>query len=364
MQDGLAFTRVAQIVRDKQPASLILIASAMSGVTDALIASFRSVATHGVNASLALLEQHFARHVEAAACLDGRRSAKLDAAVASSRREIIDLLQQATNGGATSLRIQDAVASYGERLSASLLTLILKQHGIPAEYVDARRCILTNDDHGNAQPLFTEVTRRTNAELLPLLAKKRVPVLGGFIGATVCGVTTTLGRGSSDYSATLIGAAVHAGAIEIWTDVNGIQTADPRLVKTARTVPHLSYEEAAQLANLGARVMHPKMIEPVREIGIPIRIKNSHAPEQFGTLISAEPIEGNGAVKAIAHKIELARERAVVGCVGDGVRARSLLSSLDPCLHWHSNSPNNVVALVRPDEVESVVRRLHAAIFE
>jgi aspartate kinase len=221
-----------------------------------------------------------------------------------------------------------------------LLTLVLEEHKLPAEYVDARRCVITNDKYGNAEPLLDEVRQRAPAELLLLVNTGRIPVLGGFIGATRESVTTTLGRGSSDYSATLIGAALHARAIEIWTDVDGIQTADPRLVKTTRTVPHVSYTEAAQLAKLGARVMHPKMIEPVIAGGIPIRILNSHAPQQTGTLISAQT-HPNGTVKAIAHKI--AGESAIVGCVGPGL---------------------NLKFRVESDHVGTVVRRLHAAIFE
>ena len=200
--------------------------------------------------------------------------------------------------------------------------------------------MITNNEYGNAAPLLSQLRQRTRAELLTLAGKKLIPVLGGFIGSTLDGVTTTLGRGSSDYSATLIGAAVHAREIEIWTDVNGIQTADPRLVQATRTVPHVSYAEAAQLAKLGARVMHPKMIEPVIARRIPIRILNSHAPQQPGTLISAES-HPNGTFKAIAHKI--AGESAIVGCVGQGL---------------------NYKFRVEPDDVGALVRRLHAAIFE
>ena len=183
--------------------------------------------------------------------------------------------------------------------------MILEQHGVPATYVDARRCILTNDDHGSASPLPEEVARQTRTELLPLLETKKVPVLGGFIGATRAGVTTTLGRGSSDYSATLISAALGANEIQIWTDVDGVQTADPRLVESARTVPKISYEEAAQLARLGARVIHPKMMEPVVARKVSIQVRNSRAPEQSGTLICAESEAAKGSVKAIAYRTDL-----------------------------------------------------------
>lgn len=340
IQDALAFMRVAQIVKAKKSAPLIVVASAMSGVTDALIASFSCVSTHGVDASQQTLEEHFARHLEVGQSLSPARYDRLQSLIEISRSEILELLKRLASNGKVDLRLHDAIASHGERLGANLLALVLEEHGMPAEYVDARSCVITNNEHGNATPLLPELQQKARAELLPLLDQKRIPVLGGFIGSTTDGVTTTLGRGSSDYSATLIGAAVHAREIEIWTDVDGIQTADPRLVQATRTVPHVSYAEAAQLAKLGARVMHPKMIEPVIAQRIPIRILNSHAPQQTGTLISAEP-HPNGTVKAIAHKI--AGKSAIVGCVGHGMDFKFR---------------------VDPADVGAVVRRLHAAIFE
>jgi len=340
IQDVPAFERVAQIVNDKNSSPLIVVASAMSGVTDALVACFRGVSTKGIEASARSLEEHFARHLEVGQNLSPVRFARLQSLIEISRDEIVELLTHAASNGAVDLRVHDAIVSHGERLAANLLALVLEEHGMPAQYVDARSCVITNNEHGNAAPLLTELQQKTCTELLPLLDQQRIPVLGGFIGSTTDGVTTTLGRGSSDYSATLIGAAVHAREIEIWTDVDGIQTADPRLVQATRTVPHVSYTEAAQLAKLGARVMHPKMIEPVIAQRIPIRILNSHAPHQSGTLISAEA-HPNGTVKAIAHKI--AGDSAIVGCVGQDL---------------------NFKFRVESGEVGAVVRRLHAAIFE
>jgi len=344
IKDQAAFERVARIVSAKKPGALVVIVSAMSGVTDALIESFRSVSTHSANAmraSLAQLEEQFARHLQVGERLTSERRAQMQNVVESSRSEIAELLARAAENGAGDLRLHDAIASHGERLASHLLTLVLEEHGVPAEHVDARRCVITNEKHANAEPLFAELQRQTKTELLPLLKKKRVPVLGGFMGATTAAVTTTMGRGSSDYSATLIGAALHARAIEIWTDVDGIQTADPRLVTSTRTVPQISYAEAGQLARLGARVMHPKMIEPVVAQQIPIRILNSHAPQRRGTLISAKPSTGNGDMKAIAHKV--AGASAIVGCVGHGLK---------------------INFRVEPDAVGSVVRQLHEVIFE
>jgi aspartate kinase len=197
------------------------------------------------------------------------------------------------------------MASQGERLSANLLTIVLEEFGIPASYVDARRCILTNEEHGQAEPLFLETEFRLQAELKPLLEAKRVPVLAGFIGATRDSATTTLGRGSSNYSATLVSAALGARETQIWTDVDGLKTADPCLVKTARTVSQLSYEEAAELARLGAGVLHPKMFEPVRKLEIPVHIRDSRSPKKPGTLICSRTETSGFPVKAIAHQTNL-----------------------------------------------------------
>jgi aspartate kinase len=341
IQDGAAFARVAEIIKAGAKSPLVVIVSAMNGVTNALIESFRDVSTRGVESSLSLLERQFSRHVQVAEQLIPARVSKLRKLIDTARSEIAELLARASQTAVPDLRIHDATASYGERLAADLLTMILEERGVPAVYVDARRCVITDNEYGNAEPLLDELRQHTQVVLLPLVNTKRVPVLGGFFGATTTGVTTTLGRGSSDYSATLIGAALHAREIQIWTDVDGIQTADPRLVKSTRTVPHVSYEEATHLAKLGARVMHPKMIEPVIAQGIPIRILNSHAPRQRGTLISAKPASSKNGVKAIAHKV--AGRSAIVGFVGHGLK---------------------INFRVEPDSVGAVVRQLHEAIFE
>lgn len=305
LEDWPAFERAAQIVRANAGGGLVVIVSAMSGVTDALIRSFRRGATGETAAAVQTLEEHFKRHLTVAQNLGESSFAATEALIENTRREIIGLLGIAANDGAT-LQTRDRIASYGEFLSANLLTLMLGQYGIPATYVDARQCIVTNDAHGNASPVLEEVSSRTKTQLKPLIESRRVPVLGGFIGATLAGITTTLGRGSSDYSTTLIGAALGAREIQIWTDVDGVQTANPGLVKSARTVPNISYEEAAQLARFGARLMHPKMIEPIVEQQIPIRIRNSRAPEQGGTLVSAKTELSRQVIKAIAYRSNLA----------------------------------------------------------
>jgi len=198
--------------------------------------------------------------------------------------------------------LQDEVASFGERLSTSLLAAVLAAAGLATHAVDARRCIVTDTTHGRAMPLPADTERRTRAELVPLLDASLVPVLGGYIAATQAGRTTTLGRGGSDYTAALVGAALDAREIQIWTDVSGVLTADPRVVPAARPIPRLSYAEAAELAYFGAKVLHPKSIQPATDRRIPVRICNSRVPQDPGTLVDAEPDVRPGAVKAIAHK--------------------------------------------------------------
>lgn len=307
VEDGHAFERVARIVRSYRRAAPVVVVSAMSGVTDALMMSLRMAATGENIEAVRSLEEHFERHLRVTSSLDGTARAKMRVLVENTRREIRELLDIAAASRIRTAQLQDMITSHGERLSANLLTIVLDENGLPATYIDARRCILTNEEYGSAKPLIEETWRQTRAEVEPLLEAKRIPVLGGFIGATMDGATTTLGRGSSDYTATLVSAALGALETQIWTDVDGVQTADPCLVNAARTVSQLSYEEAAELARLGARVLHPKMIQPVLEQKIPVRICNSRVPEQSGTLICASTEASPNAVKAIAHKTDLAR---------------------------------------------------------
>jgi aspartate kinase len=347
--DTAAFERAVEIVRANHNSRIVVVVSAMSGVTDALIA-------------VSNLEEHFERHLRVAQILNADQLRRFHEQIENSKLEIFSRLPVAS----ADLRTRDEIASYGERLCGALFATMLEHHDVPASYVDARTCILTDDVHGNANPLMDEVCSRTRAQLDPVLESRRVPVLGGFIGATADGITTTLGRGSSDYTATLIGAVLQAEEIQIWTDVDGVQTANPNLVTTTRTVPVISYEEARELAALGARVMHPKMIGPVIENKIPIRIRNSRFPERSGTLICAGTELPNGFVKAIAHR------EGVVACVGDGLSngslgaasVRRVLREIDPALAWQSTSASNLITTVEPDQAPELVKRLHARIFE
>lgn len=302
IEDQMAFERVARIIGSYQRERLVVVVSAMSRVTDALLLSLQMAAKGRTSVALRSIDEHLERHLQVTKNLGATSRASITRLIESFRQEIAELIEAVALNGKTRARLEDTIASYGERLSAHLLAVVLEEHGIPSFYVDARRCILTDEEHGKARPLFNETKERTRVELEPLLKAKKVPVLGGFIASTVKGVTTTMGRGSSDYTATLVSAVLGARETQIWTDVNGVLTADPRLIETARTVPQLSYGEAEELARFGAKVLHSKTIQPAAEHEIPVRICNSRAPEEIGTLICARTEAVPGTVKAIAHK--------------------------------------------------------------
>jgi len=288
--DAAAFENVARIVSAERAASPIVVVSAMSGVTDALLA-----------ATPESVGPIFSRHLTTAAgLLQGSESARFAEFVKRAEADVRELLHSQNPSKQKS--VQDAVVSFGEILSSTLMAAVLNQRGVEARQVDARRCIVTDEEHTSAAPLMKETFARTENELRPLVENGVVPVLGGFIGATLQGVPTTLGRGGSDYTAALIGAVLNVAEIQIWTDVTGVLTADPRVVPNAQTIDRLSYSEAAELAYFGAKVLHPKTIQPAIENSIPVRICNSRMPQERGTLVGPQSEASPRAIKAIAHK--------------------------------------------------------------
>ncbi len=288
--DAAAIENVARIVSAERAAFPVVVVSAMSGVTDALL-----------TATPASVEAIFSRHLVAAEQLLGvselERFAEL---VKSAETQARTLLQSQSPSNRKA--VQDLIVSFGEILSSALVAATLNQRGVEARQVDARRCIITDEEHTCAAPLLRESFARTENELRPLVDGGVVPVLGGFIGATLQGATTTLGRGGSDYTAALIGAALKVDEMQIWTDVTGVLTADPRVVPEAQTIDRLSYSEAAELAYFGAKVLHPKTIQPAIENSIPVRICNSRLPHERGTLVGPQSETSPRTIKAIAHK--------------------------------------------------------------
>jgi len=301
--DAAAVERVTGVVRSHGGPRPVVVVSALAGATDALLAAADAAADGDPRATAPSLDALLERHARIANQLARPEARKLLLGeLAAARREIARLLDRVEQEPDRRAVLRDEIASYGERLSASLLAAALTGAGMAGCYVDSRHCLTTDATHGRANPLLPVTIERTRAALTPLLEDGLVPVLGGYIAATADGITTTLGRGGSDYSAALVGAAVDAHEIQIWTDVSGVLTADPRVVPGARTVSSLSYAEAAELAYFGAKVLHPKTIQPAMERDIPVRICNSRAPRDAGTVVTAQGEVSPGGVKAIAHK--------------------------------------------------------------
>jgi aspartate kinase len=304
--DPAAIRRLIDIVvaaRQRDGRGPAVVVSAMSGVTDALLGVAAASGSSHVEEALSRVEQLRERHLAAAGDLvPGTRNAGLSSQISATFDELTAVVKSLAVLREVSPRTLDVMAAMGELLSSRIVAGALLEAGIPAEWVDARRAVITNNDHTRAAPLMRETNSAMRASLLPLLEAGRVPVLGGFVGATAEGHTTTLGRGGSDYSAALVGAGVEARQIEIWTDVDGMLTADPRVIAQPRLVDRLSFAEAAELAYFGAKVLHPSTILPAVERNIPVRILNSRRPDGQGTLITAEPSLGGTLLTGLASK--------------------------------------------------------------
>ena len=300
VEDENAFQRIVTIVQAQQHASPVVVVSAMSGFTDALLDSVAAAATGNPKGAIESLEHHFQRHRAVAEGLADSATTVIER-IDTARHEIAELLRSVAAVG-TSAALRDEIVSYGERLSSFLLASVLSEGGLPAQFVDARECVITDSQHGRAEPLLDETGIATTKKLDSLVSTNQVPVLGGFIGSSLEGKTTTIGRGGSDYTAAILGTALNAAEVQIWTDVPGVLTADPRIIKDAAPIPRLSYDEAAELAYFGAKVLHPKTIQPAVERNIPVRICNSREPAHRGTIVGSDTEISPQSVKAIAHK--------------------------------------------------------------
>ena len=288
--DATAIDRVVSIVDREQGRgnAPVVVVSALGGVTDSLLALTEAARTARTpliaDALKSLTDRHFG---------EAARLAPSDARLKDSLQRHLDELQSvlsaAIDAGTLAPSQADVVAAAGELLSSRIVAAAMEQRGLPAVWVDARDAIVTDETYTRAVPLAEETAQASAALLQPIIEAGKIPILGGFIGRTIDGHTTTLGRGGSDYSAALVGAALGAAEIQIWTDVDGMLTADPRIVAEAEVVSHLSFVEAAELAYFGAKVLHPSTIFPAVSRNIPVRILNSHRPDGSGTLITAEP---------------------------------------------------------------------------
>ena len=306
--DPAAVQRLIEIARSGRldGRGPVVVVSALSGVTDVLLTSAAEAGASRTETALGHVDRLRERHLAMVHALvaDGDRG-DLTRHVEAQFQELSAVVQALAVLREVSVRTLDVVAAMGELLSSRIVAAALVHAGLPGEWVDARRALVTNDDHTRAVPRMRETTAAMRAVVTPLLDAGRIPVLGGFVGATAEGHTTTLGRGGSDYSGAIVGAAIGASEIQIWTDVDGMLTADPRLIPQSKLVPRLSFAEAAELAYFGAKVLHPSTIDPAVERNIPVRILNSRKPDGPGTLITAEPDADGGPLTAMAAKRDL-----------------------------------------------------------
>ncbi len=303
MQDASAFARVAEIVASESENSPVVVTSAMSKVTDALLSAFDSAKKGDYENACASLEPHFERHTKVAEELTNKTQQKFfQSELDFAKEELNDLLMRVSRRSLPLQMLKDAIVSYGEQLSSRLLAEVLNAKKLNARQMDSRRLIVTDEEYGAAAPIWFETEKLIQLELQPLIEAGDIPVMGGFIAASRSGETTTLGRGGSDYSAALVGAALRSREIQIWTDVTGVLTCDPRICSEARTIKTLSYEQAAELAYFGAKVLHPKTIQPAVDFQIPVRVCNSHQPAEKGTMILPKSGTTPRVVKSIAYK--------------------------------------------------------------
>lgn len=290
--------QVARIVIERQAQSqVVVVVSAMAGVTNMLEAATAAAARRHRDQLAASLEE--IRRLHQTTMHELAVSTATADGVNEKMHELAQLLESIYALGEVSPRAHDLVLSYGEQLSARLVAAAIAMQGAVARAVMATDVIVTTDRHQAAQPLLEQSSAKAAEVLRPVVAAGTVPVVTGFIGATEQGVTTTLGRGGSDYSATILGYCLDAHEVHIWTDVDGVMTADPRLIPEAQTVTELSYSEAAELSYFGARVLHPLTMTPAALKDIPIYIKNTLRPEGDGTKVSREARPGDAPVKAI-----------------------------------------------------------------
>src|SRR5215469_249499 len=303
VQDAQAIDRVASITRDRLAETPIVVVSALAKMTDQLLAMASAAAAGNREKALELSLAARERHFNTASDLLGTgRFAQIHSELEEEFNGLDDLLRGVVAVGELTPRTTDNIAGFGERVSSKIVTAAFSVRGLSASHIDSRQCIITDANFTRAVPDFDETNARLRDLVKPALDHKRVPVMGGFIGSTREGISTTIGRGGSDFTAAIVGAGLNAQRIEIWTDVDGMMTTDPGLCPEARRIKNISFEEAAELAYFGAKVLHPATLLPAIQKNIPVLILNSRNPKNEGTRITATAPRGKNIFKAIAAK--------------------------------------------------------------
>jgi aspartate kinase len=336
VENSEAIQRVAEIVTSRKGRGRVVVVSALAKVTDQLVMMGQKAAAGESDAALGLSKEQRERHLRTAKGLLG---SKLFPAIAPKIENTFDQLEDFLRGVSAvrelSPRSSDYLLSFGELISSEIVTAAFNARGIEAAWVDSRKCLVTDGNHTRALPLLDQTRERAQAVIAPLVAKGKVPVMGGFIASTAEGIPTTLGRGGSDYSAAIIGAVLDAGRIEIWTDVEGMMTTDPRLCPDARTIEHISFNEAAELAYFGAKVLHPATLLPAIQKNIPVYVLNSRNVKSTGTQITEHAPAGKEMFRALTAKTGV----SIVNVVASrGVMVHGFLRSVFEGLDKHGVS--------------------------
>jgi aspartate kinase len=336
VESAEAIARVAEIVASRRRQSPVVVVSAMAGVTDQLVSMGHAAAAGDSETSLGQWESMRERHLLAAKELLGtKRSASLAPRLQAQFAELQNFLQGLAAVHELTPRGSDYLLSFGELISSTIVADAFAVRRLNAAWVDSRECLVTDATYTRAVPQMAETRERTTKKIRPLVSKKRIPVMGGFIAATAEDVPTTLGRGGSDYSAAIIGAALDADRIEIWTDVEGMMTTDPRLCPTARTIKQISFNEAAELAYFGAKVLHPATLLPAIHQNIPVYVLNSRNLKSTGTEITAQAPSSHDIFRAITAK----KAVSIVNVVASrGIMVHGFLRSVFEALDRHAAS--------------------------
>lgn len=310
VEDAAAMHRVIAIARREEKRTPVIVLSACAGVTNELLRAARTVHEGDRDKALYLLDKLRNRHRSIGEeLLHGKPLDRLIESIDTMFQELRNYVRGVHLLGELTNRSLDAFSGFGERLSSTIVAAGMQEQGLPAVYVDASTVLLTDDSFTMAQPDMAATAERAKKIFLPLIEAGKIIVTQGFIGSTATGTVTTIGRGGSDYSAAIFGSVLNADEIQIWTDVDGMMTADPRIVETPRRIDVMGFDEAAELAYFGAKVLHPNTILPAVRKNIPVRVLNSRRPELSGTLIVREtariteqPVAANAVVKSIACK--------------------------------------------------------------
>jgi len=304
VEDAKSMRTVIEIIQKEKAQTPIVVLSAISGATNILLKSARTAQEGNLEAAILLLNELFDRHVTVMENLiDNRRTVQqLIASFKPRFEELRNLCRGIAILGELTNRSLDAIASVGELLSSQILSEAIRAHGLPAQWVDARTFMITDNTFASAAPQFDRIDSKVQEILSPLISAGNIIITQGFIGSNANGITTTLGRGGSDYSASIIGASLDAEEIQIWTDVDGVLTADPRIAPGAQKLRMISFREAAELAYFGAKVLHPSTIFPAVKKDIPVVVLNSKRPDNSGTRIVSHPPKTFIPVKSIACK--------------------------------------------------------------